>query len=388
MTLALTTLTLLVATQVTTPTTAPDAARAVASPRIELVTMGRGGYLYSYWGHAALRVTDPRDGSDRAYNFGGVDLADGMLGVIRERTVRGYVYETSFAELLSTYAGEDRTITTHTLALDPVQSTRLAERLRSLVAGERSYYAYHHFDDNCTTRIADELDRVMDGHLRAMGRAPVAGTWRTRALRPMHEHPWLYVGLDLAYGGVTDRAMTLWDTAFLPTGLATFLARATNGGERLVRSETDVFRSIGFADDARWSWPWVRLYVLFTCPLCLVARVRPRLAARVHGLVLGLAGLALAALALGAPYDFFHGNWNLLVLPPTHLVLVAGAATPKGERARALYVLAHAAVLAILAGASASGAIAQAIGPGLAFAAAPTGVLAWHAVKRTWNKSG
>ncbi|MCK6547412.1 DUF4105 domain-containing protein [Myxococcota bacterium] len=386
MTLALTTVALLAATQVPAPsTTTSTTARA---PRIELVTMGRGGYLYSYWGHAALRVTDPRDGSDRAYNFGGVELGDGMIGVIRDGIVRGYVYETSFSELLATYAGEDRTITLQGLALDPVQSTRLAERLRALVAGERSHYAYHHFDDNCTTRIAEELDRVLDGHLRAMGRAPAAGTWRTRALRPMHEHPWLYVGLDLAYTSVTDRPVTLWDTAFLPSGLAAFLGTASVGGARLASGARDVFRSIGFADETRWAWPWVRLYVLFTFPLCVVALVRPRLAARIHGLVLGLTGLALAALWIVSPYDFFRGNWNLLVLPPTHLALVAGWGSERGARLRDRYLVAHLGLLGLLAAASSAGVIVQAIGPALGLALPPAAVLAWHGVKRAWNKSG
>ncbi|MBK6685884.1 MAG: DUF4105 domain-containing protein [Deltaproteobacteria bacterium] len=57
------------------------------TPVVELITMGPGPELYSYWGHAALRIIDPQDGSDRVYNFGSVDFSDGFF----VRMMRGQV---------------------------------------------------------------------------------------------------------------------------------------------------------------------------------------------------------------------------------------------------------------------------------------------------------
>src|SRR5438874_80758 len=99
------------------PAEVATSSAAAAAPRIELITLGPGGYLYSYWGHTALRVFDPRDGSDSAYNFGAVDFGEGALSRMLRGYVEAFVVRTSFAELLASYSGEDRTIRRRILAL-------------------------------------------------------------------------------------------------------------------------------------------------------------------------------------------------------------------------------------------------------------------------------
>lgn len=339
-------------------------------PTIELITMGPGGYLYSYWGHSALRVVDPRDGSDVAYNYGGIDWGEDDLARMMRGYVRAFMFVTPFPEVLAGYSGEDRTITRRPLALTPAVARALADRLKAASSAPRSEYAYHHFYDNCTTRIRDELDHALSGALARLGAERVAGTFRSRVLRPAREHVLLYALLDLSYSGVVDRPITAWDAAFLGGGLEALLERPGEDGARLAPDAHDVFRSIGFDETARWSWPWVLIYTLFVAPLCLFAAWRPELAARLYGLIAGALGLLFVALWTGSTYDFFRGNWNVLILTPLHLLLVVAGRSRRGlvELALGLHLL----VLLGLACARGLGLLVQVIDPALGLAIPPT----------------
>lgn len=363
----------------TEPATDSDAA---AAPAIELITIGPGTYLYSLWGHTALRVIDPRDSSDSAYNFGGVDLSEGFFLRMMRGYVRAFVFKSTFAELLAGYSGEDRTITRRALELTAAQATALADRLRLESSGERTYYAYHHFYDNCSTRVADEIDRATGGQLSRETATPAPGTYRSRVLRQVRGETMLYVALDLSYSSVVDGPMTRWQTGFLCEALGQLSGDLHVDGRPLVKVERPLYRSLSIDPDSRWTWPWIKIYILFVGPLCLLALARPRAGAMIFGLVAGTLGTLLVVLWIGTTYDFFHGNWNVLTLPPAHLGLALSAVRrawwqdPRWARLRRGYLLVHSAILIALLVASASGSLVQAIGPALGLALPPALILA------------
>src|SRR5262245_13623214 len=103
-----------------------------AVPKIELITIGPGQYLYSWWGHSALRVIDPRDQTDASYNFGGVEIDEDFFMKMMRGYVQAYVFRTSYPELLTQYSGEDRTITRRPLTLSDDAARALADSLAEL----------------------------------------------------------------------------------------------------------------------------------------------------------------------------------------------------------------------------------------------------------------
>src|SRR5687768_10473563 len=126
---------------------------AIAQPRIEVITMGPGPYLYSFWGHSAIRVVDPVKG-DLVYNFGSVDFSGNFFLRMVRGEVEAFVGVSSFAATARTYIAEDRTLTRRVLDLTPAQSSTIAKQLeRYTRGGERHRYIYHHFKDNCVTRV-------------------------------------------------------------------------------------------------------------------------------------------------------------------------------------------------------------------------------------------
>lgn len=361
-------LSLALATQTETATTAVSA----DAPRIDLMTMGIGGALYSIYGHAAIRVVHP-DGRDVAYNFGGVDINVPHFWVTLMRGhVQAYLDVTPYSQLLLKYSGEDRTIVGRTLAFSPEQARKIVAELDAIAADPaRKNYYYHHVEDNCTTRIAKLFDDQLGGQLSAQAKQPVRGTYRDRIIGPQRDKMLLYLIMDLTGNGMGDVKIDRWTATFLPNGLDDAIDKAMLDGHPLVKAKYVDYRSIGFSDLPHdWDWPWTKIYILFVAPLLGLAFWRPRITAFVFGLLAGAMGLFYVALWIGSDYTFLQHNWNLINFPPTHLAFAAIALRRSwwekyASRWRA-YLLACSAALVLLLLAWMTGLVGQAIGPMLA----------------------
>ena len=101
------------------------------------------------------------DGTDTAYNFGGVDMEQPnfWLRLVQGR-IEAYLKVTPYSDLLLEYSAEDRTIVGRTLRLEPDVARAIVADLEENAKPENRTYLYHHIFDNCTTRIAELLDRL------------------------------------------------------------------------------------------------------------------------------------------------------------------------------------------------------------------------------------
>ncbi len=337
--------------------------------------MGPGPYLYSFWGHSAIRVVDPLRG-DLVYNFGSVDFSgDFFLRMLRGE-VEAFVGVSTYEATARTYVEEDRTLTRRVLDLTPEQAESIASHLANYQrAGQRQRYVYHHFKDNCVTRVAAEIDRALDGALSHDARTRYTSvTFRDEALGAIRRNGLWAVAVDLAIAGATDRRMTVWESAFLPARFDALLDDAKIDGRPLVRETVDVYRSKHIDENARWTWPWIHVYLFVLAPLCLLIGWRPRIGAIVFGLLIGLLGIAVFLLWAPTDYDFTRHNWNVVVLPMTHLGVAIGARRklwPRWSVRIQVYLLAHAIALVLLTWLHLMGFVAQSIGPSVALALPP-----------------
>jgi hypothetical protein len=342
-----------------------------AQPRIEVITMGPGPYLYSFWGHSAIRVVDPA-GDDRVYNFGSVDFSGNFFLRMMRGEVEAFVGVSSFEATARTYIAEDRTLTRRILDLTPAQTASIAAHLERYTRGERHRYIYHHFKDNCVTRVGDEIDRAVGGVLSKEARTQITErTFREEAVDQLARNGLWAVAVDLAIAGATDRPITVWEQAFLPKRFDELLDRATIDGRPLVKETIDVYRSKTIDEDEEWTWPWIHVYLFILLPICAVIFWRPRLGARVFGGLIGALGVCVFVLWAGTNYDFTVHNFNVLVFPPTHFGLVF----LKKATAR-VYAFGHAILLVLLGAVHFAGLIDQSIGPAIAFALPPAVLLA------------
>src|SRR5262252_6649268 len=108
--------------------------------------MGPGPYLYSFWGHSAVRVVDPVKG-DLVYNFGSVDFSGNFFMRMVRGEVEAFVSVSSYDATERSYIAEDRTFTRRILDLTPEQAESVAKHLERYTHGDRHSYVYHHFKD-------------------------------------------------------------------------------------------------------------------------------------------------------------------------------------------------------------------------------------------------
>ena len=202
--------------------TRQDSARQDSTPlRVFLITIGPGAQVWERFGHNALWIHDPVAGTDLAYHYGLFDMSEEgfLLNFLRGRML----YSMGAADaslLLDAYRRAGRAATVQELALDAGAARELQAFLEWNLRPENRVYRYDYFRDNCSTRVRDALDRVLEGALSdALRSRPTPITWRRESLALTAEDELLTAGMDLGLGPLADREITRWELAFIPMRL-------------------------------------------------------------------------------------------------------------------------------------------------------------------------
>jgi len=330
---------------------------------VKIAVMGPGDELYLWWGHLGLIVEDRAAGRSRFYDWGVFSFDNDHF--FRNFALGRLLYAcgASRAEAVyRAYTASNRDVTVYTLDLDPEAREEVRRFAEWNVLPENRNYYYHHFRDNCATRIRDILDRALGGQFSARyGAAPGRFTLRQHVRRHTWAHPledWI---LNFWMGRGIDQPITVWEEMFLPSEVGARIAefRYTDaaGRERpLVSAVEKVNVSSGrpaVLDAPHRQWPWelaVGLLLAALCGLCGFLLYKKRwpvplaIAECLAGLVFGAAGSALFFLAFFTNHDYTYHNLNLLFANPLLLaacplgLIAAFGKTPAGRR-RAAAVL-------------------------------------------------
>lgn len=195
--------------------------RALASPdslQVFLLTFGRGDRVWERFGHNALWIHDGPAGTDRVYNWGIFDFEQAnfiprlLTGQMRYR-LAVFPLEGTMRQ----YRLADRSVFLQQLRLTPAQRRELQRRVRVNARPGNRRYSYDPYRDNCSTRIRDHLNRVLDGRLRAVtGSLRTDRTWRSHTLRLLRRDFWPYLGLAVGMGQPADEELTAWEEMFFP----------------------------------------------------------------------------------------------------------------------------------------------------------------------------
>lgn len=309
-----------------------------AAFRIALVTAAPGDIYWQRFGHNALLVENTVSGDARLYNFGIFDFEQEnfLLNFAQGRML--YRLAAFPPEVdLENYASEGRSVWIQELDLRPDQRYAVAEMLGQNALPENAEYRYDYFAQNCSTKVRDVLDAVLEGDLRQTMSARARGeTYRSLATAYARPEPWLAVGIDLGLGPVADRKLSFWDEMFLPLRLRDLMrevrVRDEHGVERpLVAREWTAHE--GRLDDRvpaqpRWLWPFLVVGLALAALAAWTLRARagaPRSggAALLSLLMLacGLGGLLLAGLWAFTDHAIAYGNLNLVLFNPLSLLL-------------------------------------------------------------------
>jgi len=301
------------------------------------LTFGPGEHPFLKFGHNAILV-QPSEGPGWVFNFGTFDFADPDL---IPKFLRGrfkYWLSVGGAEpTMEAYAAENRTILSQELALAPAQKWALWQALRENARPENRAYLYDYFFDNCSTRVRDAIDRVIDGRIRLAGQAPATRTLRVHALRSVADYLPEYVGLYLGLSRATDQPIDRWAETFLPEQLSDLLrsVRIPDGaGEKnLVKSEKVIYQSTRPAKPAQppnWAIYFLAIGVVIGGAMALLGRIaKRRTSARillggatiVLGGLWGLLGLVLVCMWAFTNHKVAYANANIMQFAPWAIVL-------------------------------------------------------------------
>ena len=282
---------------------------ATAAPSVRLVTMGPGDDVFSRFGHAALCVSDAPDALGRCYNYGTADFTTPLplsAGVLRGQA-QFWVSEVDEDRMMLAYRHADRTLYVQRLPLDDEAAAALEAALVVDALPENRFYLYDHFDDNCTTRLRDHLDRATGGALSAGADAPSPPSLRDVIRAHLAASPGLVIAAELLVGREVDRVPTIWEAMFLPAVLREEVRVRLGVEPEVVYTRRTVDPAVGSARALTGLWVGAGALGL------LLAALRSRATV---GLALG--GLALVpwGLAIYSPLPELRDNELLLVLCP------------------------------------------------------------------------
>jgi hypothetical protein len=300
----------------------PDGQPAEPAPIIELWTMGPGEMIWEKYGHIALCVRDPDPRRDRCYNYGTTDFSDPVTLVwdfLRNRS-KFWVSETTPTRILRFYRDVlDRSVWVQRLPLSPEKARMAAAMLDANTRSEDKYYRYHHYDDNCSTRVRDIIDRVTDGAL-SQATEPYEYTLRELTRQGLSEYPALVLLSDFPLGRRADRYPNMFEAMHIPL----FLRDAVT--TRLGVQPETIYERKGRPFDI--SHPLSRVWLLV---IALVVAVPALVTWRLGrfqraGLMLSLLPAGLLAslmwfMAIISTLPEIRWNETLLVLWPTDLAL-------------------------------------------------------------------
>lgn len=222
-----------------------DSLRAVrgASIEVRLYTYGPGDAVFERFGHIALAVRDTLTGEDLAFNWGMFDFQQpNFLGRFLTGDTRYWMAGYNTEAFNAVYRAENRRIREQRLALTPMQRGALYDYVAWNAQEANKYYRYDYYNDNCSTRVRDALDWVLNGALQSQWHtAPLERTWRGETARITADNLPVFVGIHLALGRRADAPLTAWQSAFLPEHLADALATTRVGNQRLVTADSVIF---------------------------------------------------------------------------------------------------------------------------------------------------
>ncbi|MBN1208567.1 MAG: DUF4105 domain-containing protein [Myxococcaceae bacterium] len=323
---------------------------------VSLVTFSPGDDVASWWGHGSLVVEDRRLQHARLYNYGMFSFDDAMLRRYAMGRLEFWVADASPARTFRAYQRLGRDVRIQELNLTPAQRLEVSRLLAENVLPQNRDYLYHHYNDNCVTRLRDMIDRAVGGQLQQFASAPGRMTLREHTRRYTAVSPPMSVLLDFLMNDEIDRPITRWQEAFLPDELERQVADLQVVGPDgqkapLVAKSWNYFKSDrppppeqppGYA-------PWMLALGLAVGASAVglaywgrgggrLPRILLGLEHVVVGLVLGLPGTALFIMGSFTDHTVTYWNENLFLANPlTLLMLPLGIMVIFGStRARAI----------------------------------------------------
>lgn len=296
---------------------------------ISIITCGPDpNELYSAFGHSAVRVTDPVNRIDYAFNYGVFDFDQPNFYLNFARGRNYYmlaVYQ--YQDFEWAYKRDGRFIHEQVLQLTPAQKAKVFNFLMWNAQPENRTYRYDYYHDNCATRIRDILvDQLGDDLIVDSTFFEPVHSFRQKTGEYLDPIPWGDLGIDICLGLPIDRTMYANEYMFLPDYIEAFVdnmkIKADSGWVDLVKEK----RINNEATVEAWDSP-IHPWVAFSFLLVIIVVIsmydwKQKKLSRWFDVIVftaaGLIGLLLFVLWLFTDHHDAARNFNLLWAFPLH----------------------------------------------------------------------
>lgn len=319
--------------------------------RIKLVTFGPGDDVPSWWGHGGIIVEDVSNHRARIYNFGLYSFDRTMLTKFAMGRLIFSVGDFSIPGYLYYYRRLNRDVRIQTLNLSPEKSLQMAQLLAMNVLPQNREYLYHHYYDNCSTRLRDVINAAVDGALLKAANKPGRMTLRGHTRRCVGHSFFMEMLLMYLMNDEIDQPVKQWDEMFLPDELerrvGELMIPAEDGSMRPLVSDTNIFYKSDrhpVFEKRPIHWPHALLsgFIIGLLAIALAfwlksttnpwAEVSYGIYTTSIGIVLGIPGLLLALLSSFTDHSVTFYNENLIFINPfTSLFIIIGVAISRNK---------------------------------------------------------
>lgn len=282
--------------------------------QISVLTVGVADESHSLYGHTAIRIKDDVRGFDQVYNYGMFDFRTPNFIL---RFIKGdmqyFAGAYPYSDFEDNYRYENRSIYEQTLQLPYAKKIALIEALEASLDGENKFYTYKFIDRNCTTKVIDVINSVLQKEV--IYKHDVSDRTYREVLYPYAEHQFFQkLGINLIFGAKTDRQAT---KIFLPFDLKNNLEHTEYKDKPLVTATKTLFQDHRTARNVWWDSIYTLLFFL-----TLIAVVHNKVVTNTYFILLGLLGIFFSLVGFYSFHQEIAWNYNVLLFNPV-LLLVA-----------------------------------------------------------------
>lgn len=308
----------------------------VAEPtlRAGVMTMEPGEVFWARFGHDAIVIENTQTGEAISFNFGFFDMNEpGFFKNFLNGLMQYRLVALPIDQDLQSYRESGRGVNMQWLNLDQAQIRQLYAALSDNAKPENARYTYDYYKANCSTRVRDSLDAVLNGQIKAQlsGRS-FGNTYRSESVRLAWPAKWMALGFHAGLGPAADAPLSRWDEAFIPMRLRDSLRLIKlKDGQALVESEEELLpHHVSMPPSEMPQWKKTAFFIGLGLALAIIflAKHARRLLASIAGLfwlLSGLLGCLILFVWFGSAHWAGHQNANMLLLSPLALALLPDA---------------------------------------------------------------
>lgn len=295
---------------------------------VSILTCGRGHELYSAFGHSSVRVTDPELGIDIIYNYGTFDFD--QPNFYWNFTKGKLLYSLSRNRLenfLYPYKLNQRWVKEQVLDISNEDKNWLFQYLENNYKLENRDYLYDPLFNNCSSIIGGILKKRFGDALvfPSLSETSDPKTYRELVREFMHTNSWSALGIELAFGAITDREAPYENYQFLPYYAQNQFETSLLKGKPLVKRNRTI---LNYQENLPFSFfiisPlfWLALAMLFVISLSILNlffKSKSKLLDVILFGTTGILGIGLLLLWLATDHQVTQYNLNFIWLLPSNL---------------------------------------------------------------------